>query len=73
MDVETSDKIFTSVGGVHIEFVVAMLNLILGNSNEGLDLYSARTKIDYPWFSIENVVRKFIDDVTCPPSFVDHL
>ena len=55
---EVSDKIVTSVRGIHIEFDVALLNRILGTPNEGLELYSARTKIDYPWFLIENVVQK---------------
>ena len=58
MDTEISDKIVTSVGGVRIEFDVALLNRILGTPNEGLELYSARAKINYPWFSLENVVRK---------------
>ena len=58
MDVEISDKIVTSIGGVHVEFDVALLNRILRTLNEGLELYSSRAKIDYPWFSIENVVRK---------------
>ena len=56
MDMEISDKIVTSVGGIHIEFDVAKLNRILGTLNKGLELYSARTKIDYHWFSIENDV-----------------
>ena len=55
---EISNKIVTSVGVIHIEFNVALLNRILGTPNEGLKLYNIRTKIDYSWFSIENVVRK---------------
>ena len=55
---QTSDKIVTSVGGIHVKFDVAKLNRILGTPNEGLELYNVRTKIDYPWFLIENVVQK---------------
>ena len=58
MDMEASDKIVTSVGGVRIEFDIALLNRILGTPNEGLELYSAKAKIKYSWFSLENVVRK---------------
>ena len=58
MDTEVLNRIVINVGGVHIEFDVALLNCILGTPNEGLELYSARAKIDYPWFSLENTVRK---------------
>lgn len=55
---EFSGRIVTNVGGIPIEFDVTTLNRILGTPNDGLELYSTRTKIDYPWFSIENAVRK---------------
>ena len=58
MDTEVSNRIVSNVGGVHIEFDVALLNSILGTPNEGLELYSARAKIKDPWFSLENAVRK---------------
>lgn len=58
MDTEVSNRIVTNVGGVHIEFDVALLNSILGTPNEGLEIYSARAKIKQPWFSLENAVRK---------------
>ena len=58
MDTEVSNRIVTSVGGVHTEFDVALLNSILRTPNEGLELYSARAKIKEPWFSLENFVQK---------------
>ncbi|KAH9744129.1 hypothetical protein KPL70_003555 [Citrus sinensis] len=49
MDTEVSNRIVTNVGGVHIEFDVALLNSILRTPNKRLELYSARAKIKEPW------------------------
>ena len=55
---EFSNRIFTIVGRIRIEFDVAILNHILRTPNEGLELYSARSKIDYLWFTLEDAIRK---------------
>ena len=55
---QTTNRVGTSIGGIPIEFDVVDLNKILRTPNEGLELYTARGRIDYPWYSVEDVVRK---------------
>ena len=53
---QTTNRIVTSIGGIPIEFDVANLNKILRTPNKGLELYTARGIIDYPWYFVEDVV-----------------
>ena len=58
ISLEFSNRIFTSVGRIRIEFDVAILNHILRTRNEWLELYSGRNKIDYPWFTLKDAIWK---------------
>lgn len=58
ISLQSTNRIVTSVGRIHIEFDVADLNQILRTANEGLELYIAKRKTYYSWYSVEDVVRK---------------
>lgn len=58
ISLQTTNRIVTSVGGIHIEFDVVDLNDILRTPNERLEHYTAKSKIDYSWYSVEDIVRK---------------
>ena len=53
---QITNRVVTSVGGIPIEFNVVNLNKILRTPNEGLELYTTRRRINYPWYSFKDVV-----------------
>lgn len=68
------NKIFTSVGGVEIAFVVEELNKILMIPNEGFQVFSPRKKIQKPWFNVVDDVRNIcrrsdLSEFFCNASF----
>lgn len=53
----TSNRISINVAGIPIKFNIELLNMILRTRNDGLYLYTSKYKIDYPRYSIGDVVR----------------
>ena len=53
----TTSRIFTNVAGIHLEFDVEDLNMILRTQNEGFLVYTSRSRIDHPWYSVVDVVQ----------------